>query len=270
MPVGPGGRGKPKTELAGSGPRTTSPLRALLVIVPLLIIAGAGSNLLGLWSTSSQDTAREDRRKMAEREQARAPGQVSVSHPADGPETTARELPQEKAFSPDEIIRQIRDKLGALRLEDEEGGAPAPTIPTTMPPDRPAPSPDAAFDPTTVVARLSEASIDEGEQSFRMCLPCHPVKRGEPSRLGPNLWGVVGRPKAAAEDYRYSNSLAAVGGRWTYEELAAYLNSPKTFVPGTTMAFRGIADSARAASIIAYLRLQSDRPMPLPVGQATR
>ena len=70
-------------------------------------------------------------------------------------------------------------------------------------------------------------------------------REGGPNKVGPNLWGVVGRPKASHEGFNYSDAMKAKGGNWTPEDLASFVHGPKTFVPGTKMLFPGIAGRHR-------------------------
>lgn len=131
----------------------------------------------------------------------------------------------------------------------------------------PAAAPAAAgFDAKAVVAMLASAKADEGAAIFKKCASCHVVKKDAPSSVGPNLWGVVNRPKAAQSDFaaKYSEALKAKGGGWTYENLALFLHQPKGYIAGTKMVFAGIKDPNEIAQIIAYLRTLADAPAPLP------
>ena len=71
-------------------------------------------------------------------------------------------------------------------------------------------------------------------------------REGGANKVGPNLWGIVGRPKASHAGFPYSDAMKAKGGNWTPEDLAAFVHDPKGFVPGTKMIFPGIADPSRA------------------------
>jgi len=122
----------------------------------------------------------------------------------------------------------------------------------------------AAFDPTAVVDRIAGADAASGAQQFYACRICHTVADGAPHLIGPNLWNIVNRRKASEPGFRYSQALRDRGGIWTYAELAAYLHDPRAFVPGTSMAFRGISDEERLANILAYLRTLSGAAAPLP------
>ena len=81
---------------------------------------------------------------------------------------------------------------------------------------------------------------------------------------GPNLWGIVGRPKGSQEGFNYSAALKEKGGEWGYEELANFIHNPRSYIPGNKMAFAGIRDNAEIADLLAYLRTLSDNPPPLP------
>lgn len=111
---------------------------------------------------------------------------------------------------------------------------------------------------------LAAASPEAGEAVYRRCAACHTVEAGGPNRVGPNLWEVVGADKAAHPGFAYSNALSEMEGTWTYEALNAFLHSPRGYVPGTNMAFAGIRSVSDRADLIAYLRLLSEDPEPLP------
>ena len=81
--------------------------------------------------------------------------------------------------------------------------------------------------------------------------------------MGPNLWGVVGRPKASEPGFNYSAALKAKGGSWTMDDLNQFIANPEGFVPGTNMTFAGIPRGGERAAIIAYLNSLSDNPAPL-------
>ena len=82
--------------------------------------------------------------------------------------------------------------------------------------------------------------------------------------MGPNLWGVVGRPKASEPGFAYSEQLKAKGGAWTIDDLNQFITNPKAFVTGTKMTFPGDDHARERADIIDYLNSLSDNPAPLP------
>jgi len=119
----------------------------------------------------------------------------------------------------------------------------------------------------TLEERLARASPERGEQVFQVCRACHMIDEGAPHTIGPNLWGVVGRPVASAEGYdRYTPAMSALEGAWTPGRLDIYLRQPMVEVQGTTMAFPGVPDSGDRADLIAWLNRNS--PAPLDLGAA--
>jgi cytochrome c len=99
---------------------------------------------------------------------------------------------------------------------------------------------------------LMTASAESGERLWRQCSACHALEQGA-NRVGPYLWGVVNRPKGAADGFAYSEAMANFGGEWTAENLNAFLIAPTTYLPGTKMVYRGMRDVEDRANLIAYL-----------------
>jgi cytochrome c len=135
-----------------------------------------------------------------------------------------------------------------------------------------APEPGAARDaqpaPATpevpLAVLLAQATPADGEKVFGKCKACHTIEQGGANKVGPNLWGVVGGPKAHIQGFAYSNTLAGMGDNWTYEELDAFLANPKAVVPGTKMTFAGLGNAEDRAAVIAYMRANTENPPPLP------
>ena len=123
----------------------------------------------------------------------------------------------------------------------------------------------AAEEPIAV--RLAKADPKAGEATAKVCLACHTFEKGQPAKVGPNLFGVVGGPDAHMEGFKYSSAMQdrrQKGLTWTFEELDKFLTSPKDYVPGTLMGFGGLKRPDQRANVIAYLRTLSDNPVPLP------
>jgi cytochrome c2 len=87
------------------------------------------------------------------------------------------------------------------------------------------------------------------------CSGCHKVGDGTSHRIGPDLWGVVGRPVATAPSFvGYSPGLKSLGGRWSEERLDDFLAHPQQTVPGTAMEFPGLPDADARRQIVDYLK----------------
>jgi cytochrome c len=111
---------------------------------------------------------------------------------------------------------------------------------------------------------LANATPERGETAAKKCQACHTFNKGEPNRVGPNLYGVVGRDRASVPGFNYSAAMKAKAGKWTIEELNAFLTNPRGSIPGTSMSFAGLPRGSERADIITYLNTKSDNPSPLP------
>ena len=111
---------------------------------------------------------------------------------------------------------------------------------------------------------LAKADPKRGEQVAKVCQTCHTFNKGEPNKIGPNLWDVVNRPRATHPGFSYSSAMSANHDPWSYDKLFVFLQSPQTVVPGTKMSFAGIKSAQQRVNLIAYLRTLSDSPALLP------
>jgi cytochrome c len=111
---------------------------------------------------------------------------------------------------------------------------------------------------------LASASSEHGATIAKQCELCHNVGKGQGNKVGPDLFGVVGRPVASVAGFNYSAPLKAKGGTWTFDALNTWLTDPRADVPGTLMTFAGLPNEKQRADVIAYLNSNSDKPLPLP------
>ncbi len=129
---------------------------------------------------------------------------------------------------------------------------------------QPGQPPAAAPAAQPIETLLASASVERGAQVAKQCELCHNLGKGQGAKIGPDLYGVVGRKVASEEGFNYSSALKAKGGTWTFDALNPWLTNPRADVPGTLMTFAGISNEHQRADVIAYLNSNSDNPLPLP------
>ena len=129
--------------------------------------------------------------------------------------------------------------------------------------------PGAAPAAAPIETLLASASVQQGQSDAKVCLTCHNLGKGQGNKIGPDLYGVVGRAVASEAGFNYSAALKAKGGTWTFDALNPWLANPRGDVPGTAMTFAGVPSEKQRANIIAYLNSNSDKPLPLPTAQNT-
>jgi cytochrome c len=108
--------------------------------------------------------------------------------------------------------------------------------------------PFAAASPGVAAA----GDVEAGKTAFKKCALCHTSEAGK-NKIGPSLFGVVGRKSAGLENYNYSESMKNFDHDWDEATLDSYLADPRTVVPGTKMIFAGIKDKSERDDVIAYL-----------------
>jgi cytochrome c len=115
---------------------------------------------------------------------------------------------------------------------------------------------------------LASADATKGEQVFKKCAACHNADKGGANALGPNLWGVLGKPHGHVPGFAYSDALKGKPGVWDWTSLSEWLANPKKYAPGTKMTFAGLGNPQDRADVIAFLNAHSDSPLPLPAAPA--
>jgi cytochrome c len=131
----------------------------------------------------------------------------------------------------------------------------------------------AALGPGVVLAQdAPPGDAAAGEEHFaRQCVACHVIQdeatgevlAGRNARVGPNLWGAVGRVAGSHPDYDYSDLLAAygeTGAVWEEANTVAYLQDPTGYLREATGADSGrskmayqVRDEQEARDLYAYL-----------------
>ena len=118
-----------------------------------------------------------------------------------------------------------------------------------------APAAEAAAPAAVTLASL-KGDATKGEQVFGQCKTCHVAEKGV-NRVGPSLWGVVGRHSGSIEGFKYSAANKNSGLTWTEDQLFTYLEAPQKTIPGTYMAFAGLKNPQDRADVIAYLKTKA-------------
>jgi len=113
------------------------------------------------------------------------------------------------------------------------------------------------------MAMAATGDVAAGLRVFGKCKACHTSDQGAANRVGPNLWGIVGRAKGGADGYKYSEAMKSKGGEWALSDLEGFLANPKGFLPGTKMSFRGITKPGDLAAVMAFLNSLSAQQKPL-------
>lgn len=117
-------------------------------------------------------------------------------------------------------------------------------------------SPAAAAAPVAIDIQslLQTASVEAGVRAAKKCIACHSFTQDGKHKIGPALWGIVGRKIGTQSDFTYSRAMKNHGESWSVEVLDAYLRNPKQYIKGTNMAFIGLRKDQERANVIAYLR----------------
>jgi len=108
------------------------------------------------------------------------------------------------------------------------------------------------------VGTSQAADIAKGEAAYvRQCAICHTIDKGGDHRLGPNLYGIVGRRAGTAPGFKYTNAFRTVATfEWNEGLLGPWIALPAVMVPGTAMGvFPGVSDRDKD-DIVAYLAAQ--------------
>ena len=114
-----------------------------------------------------------------------------------------------------------------------------------------------------IMALLASVSVADGEKIFKKCAACHSIAKGGGNKIGPALWGVLGRQAGSISNYKYSKAMAAHGKLWSFKEMNEFLTKPKDWIKGTKMSFLGLKKETERAAVILYMNKNTDNPLPL-------
>ncbi|WP_018688822.1 c-type cytochrome [Ahrensia kielensis] len=121
-----------------------------------------------------------------------------------------------------------------------------------------------------ISALLASADLGAGETAFKKCAACHTIEEGGADKIGPHLFGVLGRDIASASGFKYSSAMTTYGEgkQWTFEEMNGFIYKPKDWIKGTAMGFAGMKKDQDRANLLAYMNQQNASPLDLPSPEA--
>ena len=114
-----------------------------------------------------------------------------------------------------------------------------------------------------IMALFASVNAADGSAVFKKCTACHSIAKEGKNKIGPALWGVLGRQAGSVSDYKYSKAMKAYAKNWSAEEMNGFLIKPKEWIKGTKMAFAGLKNPKDRAAVILYMNENTDNPLPL-------
>jgi len=154
----------------------------------------------------------------------------------------------EALFEPEKPVKEAYHVEGVVETASGGGASATPAVETL---------PDWG-------AVLPAADTANGKSVSIKCEQCHDLSKGGSAKIGPPLYGVLGRPRATVAGFSYSSGMSSSHNPWTYDEVFQFIKSPGSYVSGTKMTFAGISSEKQRIDLIAYLRTQNDNPPPIP------
>ena len=113
-----------------------------------------------------------------------------------------------------------------------------------------------------IVALFASTSSADGAKVFKKCAACHSITQGGGNKIGPALWGVLGKQAGSTANYKYSKAMLSHGKKWSFEEMNGFLLKPKDWIKGTKMSFAGLKNAKERAAVILYMNENTDNPLP--------
>jgi len=129
------------------------------------------------------------------------------------------------------------------------------TVPVILNPDRERPLYSEENPNMVIEVNGTEETKTSAEELFRPCKACHSYSEGAPAEVGPNLYGVYGRPVASFPDFHYSEYLEKRGGVWNEANLKAFFVENKSWLErGIHYAFMGLRKKEDRETLIGFLK----------------
>ena len=119
------------------------------------------------------------------------------------------------------------------------------------------------IDSGNIMTLFASTSVDDGAKVFKKCAACHSIAQGGGNKIGPTLWGVLGRETGSISDYKYSKAMTKHEKAWSFAEMNSFLIKPKDWIKGTKMSFAGLKNEKDRAAVILYMNKNTDNPLPL-------
>jgi cytochrome c2 len=162
--------------------------------------------------------------------------------------TVANEAAENEVATSEANVTEAADTVAPAPANSAE----APAVKAEAPAAAPVAAEPAPAKPEAPAVTASAGDAANGAKLFAQCKICHSVEPGK-NGLGPSLHDINGRKAAVVEGFSYSPALKNSNITWTDAALSDYLRAPMKLVPGTKMAFAGMAKDSDRADVIAYL-----------------
>ena len=131
------------------------------------------------------------------------------------------------------------------------------SVPASAQPSGPASSSTVARPPmaNSTSASPTLSGSTSASRAFLQCRSCHTLQAGAADNVGPNLFGFLGkRAGTNRASFSYSTQMRASTIVWNDANLDRFLEKPGAVIPGTKMAFIGMARADQRQALIAFLR----------------
>ncbi|MGM0742355.1 MAG: c-type cytochrome [Pseudomonadota bacterium] len=173
-------------------------------------------------------------------------------------EEAAAEAPAEEAPAEDAATEEApAEEAAAEEAAAEDAATEEAPAEEAAAEDAPAEEAEAGGEGSEFAAMVAAADPEDGASAWRRCQACHKLEEGK-NGVGPHLYGIVGREMANVEGFRYSKAMEGMSGTWTVDELDAWLENPKEYLPGNKMSYAGLKKEEDRAALIAYMQAESE------------